>query len=76
MKFNFEGVDKFKVLLDYECFVLVFDELRLFDVNVFVMNILLCEFGDYDVYNVEEFLVGLYLDIMVGIYFCYMFIVY
>ena len=74
VKFNLEGVDKFKASPDYECFASVFDELRLPDANAFVMNILLCELGDYDAYNAEELSVGLHLDTTVGIYSRHMFI--
>jgi hypothetical protein len=74
VKFNLEGVDKFKASPDYECFASVFDEVRLPDANAFVMNILLCELGDYDAYNAEELSVGLHLDTTVGIYSRHMFI--
>lgn len=74
VKFNLEGEDKFRSHEDYQCFAGVFDKLRLPDANAFVMNILLCELGEYDEYNVDELSVGLHLDTTVGIYSRHMFI--
>lgn len=74
VKFNLEGEEKFRSHGDYQCFVDVFDKLRLPDANAFVMNILLCELGEYDEYNADELSVGLHLDTTVGIYSRHMFI--
>ena len=68
VKFNLEGVEKFRTNPDYACFTPIFDRLRLPDANAFVMNILLCQLGDYDAYNVDELSVGIHLDTTVGIY--------
>lgn len=74
VKFNLEGEEKFRSHEDYQCFADVFDKLRLPDANAFVMNILLCELGEYDEYNADELSVGLHLDTTVGIYSRHMFI--
>ena len=74
VKFNTEGVDEFKAKEEYACFRDVFDDIRLPDANAFVMNILLCELGDYDQYNADELSVGLHLDTTVGIYSRHMFV--
>ena len=74
VKFNTEGVEEFRAREDYACFRGVFDDLRLPDANAFVMNILLCELGDYDQYNADELSVGLHLDTTVGIYSRHMFV--
>jgi len=68
VKFNLEGEEKFRSHEDYRCFAGVFDKLRLPDANAFVMNILLCELGEYDEYNADALSVGLHLDTTVGIY--------
>ena len=74
VKFNLEGVDKFQTSPDYACFAPVFEKLRLPEANAFVMNVLLCELGDYDQYNADELSVGMHLDTTVGIYSRHMFI--
>jgi hypothetical protein len=74
VKFNLEGEKQFKASPDYECFASLFDELRLPAANAFVMNILLCELGDYDAYSADELSVGLHLDTTVGIYSRHMFV--
>jgi hypothetical protein len=74
VKFNLEGVDNFQTSPDYACFAPVFEKLRLPEANAFVMNVLLCELGDYDQYNADELSVGMHLDTTVGIYSRHMFI--
>lgn len=74
VKFNLEGVEKFQTSPDYACFAPVFEKLRLPEANAFVMNVLLCELGDYDQYNADELSVGMHLDTTVGIYSRHMFI--
>ena len=48
MKFNEDGIERFRKNPDYACFVDVFDGLREPLTNAFVMNVLLCDLGDYD----------------------------
>jgi hypothetical protein len=68
VKFNEEGErDVFRRDRDYECFVGLFDELRLPLANAFVMNLLMCELEGYDAYDPKGFSVGLHLDDTVGI---------
>lgn len=74
VKFNLEGVERFRSDPEYACFAPVFDRLRLPDANAFVMNILLCQLGDYDAYNANELSVGLHLDTSVGIYSRHMYV--
>ena len=66
VKFNLEGVDKFQTPRLPACFAPVFEKLRLPEANAFVMNVLLCELGDYDQYNADELSVGMHLDTTVG----------
>jgi hypothetical protein len=74
IKFNNEGVEQFQTSPEYECFASVFNGLRLPDTNAYVMNILLCELGDYDAYKADDLSVGLHLDTTVGIYSRHMFV--
>ena len=68
LKFNEEGErDRFRRDPDYECFVGLFDDLRLPLANAFVVNLLLCELEDYETYDANRFSVGLHLDDTVGI---------
>ena len=48
--------------------------MRLPEANAFVINVLLCELGDYDQYTADELSVGMHLDTTVGIYSRHMFI--
>ena len=67
VKFNEDGIERFRKNPDYACFVDVFDGLREPLTNAFVMNVLLCDLGDYDAYDAKEMSVDLHLDDTVGI---------
>jgi hypothetical protein len=68
VKFNEEGIERFRSHPDYACFVDVFDGLREPLTNAFVMNVLLCDLGDYDAYDANGVAVGVHLDDTVGIF--------
>ena len=67
LKFNEDGVAQFQSDSAYECFAPVFDRLRVPLTNAFVMNLLLCELGDYDEYDANGLAVGVHLDDTVGV---------
>ena len=68
LKFNEDGLERFRSKKEYACFVDVFDRLRAPLTNAFVMNVLLCELQDYSAYDANGMAVGLHLDDTVGIF--------
>jgi len=68
LKFNEDGIERFRSDTAYECFAPVFDRMRVPLTNAFVMNLLLCELGNYDEYDANGLAVGLHLDDTVGIF--------
>ena len=68
IKFNEDGIERFRSDGAYECFAPVFDRLRVPLTNAFVMNLLLCELGNYDEYDANGLAVGVHLDDTVGIF--------